>query len=104
MLKIEFNSESIYADNDKYIKAKIKKYDVSVNTNLHICCQSKEKLLSSKIFGRMQIWTKKDKIGKPYWWWFRKKVHLMSQIMKLIMILMIKWNLTIKKDNDESDE
>ena len=29
-------------------------------------------MLSSNIFRRMQIWTKKDKNGEPYWWWFRK--------------------------------
>ena len=32
----------------------------------------KEKVFSSNTFGRMQIWTKKDEHGEPYWWWFRK--------------------------------
>ena len=31
-----------------------------INNNARFCCQSKEKVLSSNIFGRMQIWTKKD--------------------------------------------
>ena len=39
-----------------------------VNNNARFCCQSKEKVLSSNTFGRMQIWTNKDKNGKPYWW------------------------------------
>ena len=46
---------------------------VFINNNVRFCYQSKEKLLSSNTFGRVQIWTKKDKNGEPYWWWFRKK-------------------------------
>ena len=30
---IEFDSERVYGDNDKYIKAKIKSYGDKVNTN-----------------------------------------------------------------------
>ena len=33
LLKVKFDSEPIYGDNDKYIKTKIKIYDGSVNTN-----------------------------------------------------------------------
>ena len=33
LLKIEFDSEPVYGDNDKYIKTKIKIYAGSVNTN-----------------------------------------------------------------------
>ena len=33
LLKIEFESKSVYGDNDKYIKTKIKIYDGSVTTN-----------------------------------------------------------------------
>ena len=33
LLKIKFDSEPVYGDNDKYIKAKIKIYDGNVNTN-----------------------------------------------------------------------
>ena len=33
LLKIKFDSEPVYGDNDKYIKTKIKIYDGSVNTN-----------------------------------------------------------------------
>ena len=32
-MKIEFDSEPVYGDNDKYIKTKIKVYENSVNTN-----------------------------------------------------------------------
>ena len=33
LMNIEFDSESVYVDNDKYIKAKIKMYEDRVNTN-----------------------------------------------------------------------
>ena len=33
LMNIEFDSEPIYDDNDKYIKAKIKSYRDKVNTN-----------------------------------------------------------------------
>ena len=33
LLKIKFNSEPVYGDNDKYVKTKIKIYGGSVNTN-----------------------------------------------------------------------
>ena len=92
LLKVEFDSKPFYGDNDKYIKTKIKIYDNSVNINFQgkknakrkitmqvfinnnarFCCQSKEKVLSSNTFGGMQIWSKKDKNAKLYWWWFRK--------------------------------
>ena len=45
-----------------------------INNNDRLCCQSKEKVLSPNTFGRMQIWTKKDKNGEPYWWWFGKNL------------------------------
>ena len=32
-MNIEFDSEPVYGDNDKYIKTKIKMYDDKVNTN-----------------------------------------------------------------------
>ena len=32
-MNIEFNSEPVYGDNDKYIKTKIKSYGYKVNTN-----------------------------------------------------------------------
>ena len=43
MLKINFNSEPIYGDNDKYIKTKIKIYGGSVNTNFQDKKMPKEK-------------------------------------------------------------
>ena len=33
LMKIEFDSEPVYGDNDKYIKTKIKSYGDKVNTN-----------------------------------------------------------------------
>ena len=33
LFKINFNSQPIYGDNDKYIKTKIKIYGASINTN-----------------------------------------------------------------------
>ena len=33
LMKIEFDSEPVYGDNDKYIKTKIKMYEDRVNTN-----------------------------------------------------------------------
>ena len=33
LMNIEFDSEPVYSDNDKYIKTKIKMYEDSVNTN-----------------------------------------------------------------------
>ena len=73
--KIEFDSEPVYGDDDKYIKAKIKIYGGSVNTNfqdkkmpkekapcklcisnnVRFCYQIEEKVLSSNTFGRVQI-------------------------------------------------
>ena len=75
LLKIKFDSEPVYGHNDKYIKTKMKIYDVNVNTNFQgkkmpkekVPCKSlsirmldfivkaKKKSLSSNIFGRMQI-------------------------------------------------
>ena len=75
LLKIEFDSEPVYGDNDKYIKTKIKIYSdsmitnfqdkknakrkstiqVFINNNVRFCYQSKEKVLSSNAFGAMQI-------------------------------------------------
>ena len=49
----------------------------------------KKKVFSSNTFGRMLIWTKKDRNREPYWWWFRKKVCLI--------------NLDNEADNDSND-
>ena len=43
LLKIKFDSESVYGDNDKYIKAKRKLYGGSVNTNFQGKSVPKEK-------------------------------------------------------------
>ena len=65
-MNIKFDSEPVYGDNDKYIKAKVKSYGDKVNTNFHgekvpkenvsyqclllimldFCYQSKQKVLS----------------------------------------------------------
>ena len=74
LLNIKFDSEHVYGDNDKYIKTKVKTYGCSVITNFQgkkmpkekepckslstimlFCCRSKEHVLLSNIFGRMQI-------------------------------------------------
>ena len=75
VLTIEFDSKAVYGDDDKYIKTKIKIYGGSVNKNFQdkkmpkgkapcklsisnnarFCYQSKEKVLSSNTFGRVQI-------------------------------------------------
>ena len=78
ILKTEFDSEPVYGDNDKYIKTKLKIYAGTMITNflskkmrkekapckcLSIIMldsvkekrKSKEKVLSSNTFGRMQI-------------------------------------------------
>ena len=74
LLKIEFDSVPVYGDNDKYIKTKIKIYNGSMITNFQgkkmprekapckclsiimlDCYQSREKVLSSGTFGRVQI-------------------------------------------------
>ena len=47
---------------------------VFINNNARFCCRSKEKVLASNTFGRMQIWTKKDKNEELYWWWFGKNL------------------------------
>ena len=39
---------------------------VFINNNASFCYQSKEKVLSSNTFERMQILTEKDKNGEPY--------------------------------------
>ena len=44
LLKIHFNSEPIYGDNDEYIKTKIKIYNGSKNTNFHGKKMLKEKV------------------------------------------------------------
>ena len=45
LLKIEFNSEPVYGDNDKYIKTNIKIYAGSMITNFKSKTMPKEKVL-----------------------------------------------------------
>ena len=49
ILKINFNSEPTYGDNDKYIKTKIKIYGGSVNTNFQGKKMPKEKVPSKSL-------------------------------------------------------
>ena len=44
-MNIEFDSEPVYGDNDKYIKAKTKSYGNKVNTNFQGWKISKENVL-----------------------------------------------------------
>ena len=93
LLKIELYSKPVYGDNDKYIKTKIKIYAGSMITNFQSKKLPKEKVpcrclsimldsvikakkikASSNTLGRMQIWTRKDKNGKSYWWWLTKSL------------------------------
>ena len=86
ILKIKFDSEPVYGDNDKYIKTKIKIYAGSMITNFHSktipkekapckCCLSiimldcvikAKKKYYPQTLGRMQILTRKDKYKKSY--------------------------------------
>ena len=43
LMKINFESKSVYGDNNKYIKTKIKTYAGSINTNFHNKKMPKEK-------------------------------------------------------------
>ena len=74
-MNIEFDSEPVYSDNDKYAKAKIKSYENKINTNfqrkkipkdnvsykclsliiLDSVIRVNERALSSNTIGRMQI-------------------------------------------------
>ena len=40
---------------------------VFISNIARFCYESKEKALFLHNFGRMQIWTKQDKNGEPYW-------------------------------------
>ena len=85
-MNIKFDTEPLYGDNDKYMKTKIKIYDINVNKHFHVkkipkektsCkCLSlimldsvvkvKKKFCTQNTFGRMQIWNKKNQNGKFY--------------------------------------
>ena len=86
LMKIDFESNCVYADDDKYIKTKIKIYAGNVITNFHDKKMHKEKapcsclsirILDSVIkakkkyypqnnFRRMQLCTRKDQNREPY--------------------------------------
>ena len=50
LLKIEFDSEPVYSDNDKYIKTKIKIYTDSMITNFQNKKMPKEKAPCKQVF------------------------------------------------------
>ena len=85
LLKIEFHCKFSSQKNAKRKST----MQVFINNNARFCYQSKKKVFSSNTFGRMLIWTKKDRNREPYWWWFRKKVCLI--------------NLDNEADNDSND-
>ena len=115
LLEIKFDSEPVYDDNSKYIKTKIKIYGGSVSKNFQGKGVSKEKapckclsiiMLDSAVKAKKKHYPqtlleegkhepKKIKMENLTDDDSEKKVHPMSQIMKLIMILMMKWNLTM---------
>ena len=92
-MKIEFDSEPVYGDNDKYMKIKIKIYDGSMITNFHSKKMQREKglckclsiiMLDSVIKAKKKYYPQtpfteckyeqeKNKNGETYWSWFRKK-------------------------------
>ena len=70
LLSIEFDSESVYGDNDKYIKTKIKMYQDRVNTDFQGKKVPKEnatyKCLSLIMLDSV-IRVKKNTIHKHFW-------------------------------------
>ena len=80
LLNVKLDSEPVYGDNDKYIKTKTKTYGGSVITNFHgknmpkekALCKSLSTIMLDSVINRVQIWTKKDKDGEPYWWCLEK--------------------------------
>ena len=82
IIENRFDTVPVYGDNNEHIKTKIKIYSGSMIKNLQSKNIQKEKvpctclsiiMLDSNTLGRMQIWTRKDKNGEPYWRWFRKR-------------------------------
>ena len=54
-MKIKYDSEPVYDDNDNYIKTKIKMYDCNVNTNLQDKRMLKEKASCKCLSVVMQV-------------------------------------------------
>ena len=109
LLKVEFDSEPVYGDNDKSIKTKLKIYNSSMITNFHIKKMPKEKqsckyssiiMLDSVIKRKkkyypqtlLEEWkykTKKIKMENFSEDDLEKKCLVMSLVLNFIMILMI---------------
>ena len=70
LMNIEFDSEPVYGDNDKYIRTKIKMYDDRVNTNFQDKKVPKEnvsyKCLSLSVLDSV-IRVNKNTIHKHFW-------------------------------------
>ena len=76
LLKINFDSEPVYGDNDKYIKTKIKTYGVSVITNFESKKIPKEKAPCKSLSLIMQILLSKQRksiILKKHQFWRKQK-------------------------------
>ena len=116
LLKIKFDSEPVYGDNDKYIMTKIKIYGDNVNTNfqgkgmpkkasynclsiimLDSVVKAKKKYYPQTRLEECKYEAKKAKIENLIDDNLETQSHLMSLIMKPIMILTIKRNLTMRK-------
>ena len=71
LMNIEFDSEPVYGDNDKYINKKIKMYEDRLNTNLQVKKVPKEnasyKCLLSLIMLDSVIRVNKNTIHKHFW-------------------------------------
>ena len=112
-MNVKFDREPIYGDNDKYIKTKIKFFDDNVNSNFQdkvvpkgtYKCLSlimvdsvvkvKKKFYPETLLEESKYGPKTRKI-KSLINDDLEKVHLMSLIVNLMMILMIRFNLAMR--------
>ena len=114
LLKIKFDSEPVYGDNDKYIKTKIKIYDGNVNINFQDKGMPKEKASCKRL--SIIMLDSVVKVKKKYYLetlleecrFEIKKTKMenfidddleksLSLIMSLMMILMMKRILAMRK-------
>ena len=124
LLSIEFDSEPVYGDNDKYIKTKMKMYEDRLNTNFRGKKVAKENA-SYKCLSLIML-DSAIRVNKKYYpqaileeckYVIRKnkmenlvnedlKVHVIGVIMRVIMNLIVNLivNLIINFDNDESSD
>ena len=71
LLKIEFDSETVYCDNDKYIKAKIKIYSNSMVRSFQSKKKNAKRKSTMQVFinnnARFRYQSKKSIILKHFW-------------------------------------